>query len=126
MFSFSSFLLLSNFDEDLFFREPNLLERSVVAAWRPVPSSGNNDCAQALLVQAKNFVVLLWFDAFHRASINAEQRGAGQEVAQRDIDLPRRPVIDVEPVAPLPHKIDHHIGLRCSAFHFEMILTPVL
>ena len=69
-----------------------------------------------LLVEAQDLVVLSAIEAFHRTGVNAEQCGAGKEVAQRNIGLVARPGITRRLIHAFHDAAHQHVAKRSKGF----------
>src|SRR6266478_1483763 len=81
----------SNVCKHLFLGEPHLGRACRLVSRGTITNGGDDGARVTLGLQTEDLVVLPAVEAFHRTSINAEQRGAGEEIAKRDISLVPRP-----------------------------------
>src|SRR5581483_1951372 len=76
-----------------------------------VTGGGGNDGAQALFVEAEDFVVLRGVDAFHGASIDAEESGAVEEIAEGQVNLAGGPGIAAGVVEAVDNPAGHNVAV---------------
>ena len=103
--------LSSNVNENLFFRKAYLRRCGILVGRSAITKRGYDRAGKPLFIEPKDLVVLSAIETFHRTGIDAENGGAGKEIAERNIGLVARPGITSGLIQAFYDAADQHIAI---------------